>query len=440
MRNFRKAGAGIAVLALASLSLAACSSDADKTKKDTETSSSSDTQIQFIHRLPDGEGMTKVDEIVKKWNKENPDKQVKATKFDGKAQELTKKLETDIKADNGPCLAQLGYSEVPEMYTKGLVEDVTKQAEAYKDKFAAGPFSLMSVDGKTVGLPQDTGPLVYYYNKAEFEKLGIEAPKNLDDFKAAAKKAAAAAGKYIADFQPDESAFWLSAQAAAAGDSWYKVENNKWAVKTDGEGSQKVAAFWQDLLDSKAVLTENRWDDSFKKALGDKKLIGTIGAAWEAPLLVDDMAGTDNEGEWAVTQLPDYGQGVKSGPDGGSGVAVMKGCKAPEAAVDFAGWFNTQIEPLVSQGLVVAAKGDAKTPEKISKFYGGQDVFAELSKANEVMAQDFGYMPGFSGVMEEMNKTAANTATGEKKVADVFKTAQDASVKSLQDQKLPVAN
>ena len=151
MRNFRKAGAGIAVLALASLSLAACSSDADKTKKDTETSSSSDTQIQFIHRLPDGEGMTKVDEIVKKWNKENPDKQVKATKFDGKAQELTKKLETDIKADNGPCLAQLGYSEVPEMYTKGLVEDVTKQAEAYKDKFAAGPFSLMSVDGKKIG-------------------------------------------------------------------------------------------------------------------------------------------------------------------------------------------------------------------------------------------------------------------------------------------------
>lgn len=26
---------------------------------------------------------------------------------------------------------------------------------------------------KAYGLPQDTGPLVYFYNKAEFEKLGI---------------------------------------------------------------------------------------------------------------------------------------------------------------------------------------------------------------------------------------------------------------------------
>ena len=52
----------------------------------------------------------------------------------------------------------------------------------YKDDFASGPFALMQVDGKTYGLPQDTGPLTYFYNAAEFEKLGItEMPKTADE-------------------------------------------------------------------------------------------------------------------------------------------------------------------------------------------------------------------------------------------------------------------
>ena len=55
-----------------------------------------------------------------KWNAENPNIQVTATKFDGKAQEMITKLETDVKANNAPCLAQLGYGEVPEMFVKGL--------------------------------------------------------------------------------------------------------------------------------------------------------------------------------------------------------------------------------------------------------------------------------------------------------------------------------
>ena len=62
--------------------------------------------------LPDGEGMTKVNDIVDRWNTENPNIHVTATKFDGAAQEMIKKVETDINAGAGPCLAQLGI-EVP---------------------------------------------------------------------------------------------------------------------------------------------------------------------------------------------------------------------------------------------------------------------------------------------------------------------------------------
>lgn len=432
---------GIAVLAAAALPLlAACGSGGSDTTATTGGSAAAGEKvtITYLHRLPDGDGMTKVADIVKRWNDKNPDIQVTATKFDGKAAEMITKLEADSKAGTAPCLAQLGYAEVPSLYTKGLLEDVTKESDKYKDNYSAGAMTLMSVGSKSVGLPQDGGPLVYYYNKKAFTDLGLTVPTTAAEFTATAKKAAAA-GKYIAAFQPDEAQYWLSAQAAAAGAVWYSADNDKWKVDAAGAQSQTVAAFWQDLLDSKAAVVEQRWGDGFKAALGNQSLIGTIGAAWEAPLLSGDMKDTANVGQWAVAQLPKFGDQAMTGPDGGSGVAVMKGCKHPAEAMKFNDWFNTQIDDLVSQGLVVAAKGTMKTPADVAAFYGGQDVFAELAKANEAMNPKFAYIPTFPAIGSAMAEAADKAGKGEGKVADVFTAAQAESVKSLKAAGLPVA-
>lgn len=430
-------------LVLGTVTLAACSGTGEKAEQSSAASESQSevsgeaVTIDYLHRLPDGDGMVKVDEIVSQWNTEHPDIQVKATKFDGKSAEMIKKLETDIKANNGPCLAQLGYGEVPEMFVKGMTEDVTEYAEQYKDNYS-GAYSLMKVGDTVVGLPQDTGPLVYYYNKQAFEDLGISLPTKIADFQDAAAKAAAS-GKYIAAFQPDEAQYWLSAQSAAAGGSWYNAENDAWKVDANGDASQTVAAFWQKMLDDKTVLTLERWGEAFSKSLVDQQLIGHIGAAWEAPLLMDAMTGTPNEGQWAVAQIPDFGAGNLTGPDGGSGVAVMKGCQFPEQAMEFNNWFNTQIDDLASQGLVVAALGDVETPEALQKFYGDQEVYTELAAANANMSSDFGYMPFFSAVGAQMTEAAAAAGSGAQPVANIFTVAQDTSIQVLKDNGLPVA-
>ena len=59
---------------------------------------------------------------------------------------------------------------------------------------------MMQVSGKTYGLPQDTGPLVYFYNQKAFDELGIKVPKTKDELIAAAKTAAAS-GKYIMNYE-----------------------------------------------------------------------------------------------------------------------------------------------------------------------------------------------------------------------------------------------
>lgn len=428
-----RAAAVMTVGAISAFGLAACSTpDSGGTSTD-----GSPIEISYLHRLPDGDGMTPVKDIVARWNDENPDIQVKATKFDGAASDMILKLETDINANNGPCLAQLSYGEIPQMFVKGLVEDVASEAAKYEDKFSAGAYGMMAVGDAVVGIPQDTGPLVYYYNATEFEALGLAVPTTLDEL-TAESATAAAAGKYVTAFTPDEAMNWLSGQAAAAGDTWFTTTGDKWKVNTEGAGANKVAAFWQGLIDSKQTVVTERWGEAFTQALNDGSLIGHVGAAWEAGFLLDSLDGTPAEGQWRVAQLPDFGAGAMTGPDGGSGVAVMKGCEYPAEAMAFNSWFNTQIDDLASQGLVVAALGTPATSEKMLRQFGGQDVLSELATATANLNPNFAYAPGFAS-LTKMNETASGVADGSTTVADVFTTAQTTAVATLKNLGLPVA-
>ncbi|MBP1326284.1 multiple sugar transport system substrate-binding protein [Leucobacter exalbidus] len=426
----------VAVGAMSAFGLAACSSgttgDASKPAGDEAVT------VEYMHRLPDGEGMTAVADTVARWNEENPNIQVKTTKFDGHAQDMVLKLETDIKAGNAPCLAQVGYGEVPQLFVKGMLEDVATEAAKYKANYSGGAYAGMQVGEAVVGLPQDTGPLVYFYNEAEFEKLGLKVPATIADLTADAAKATEA-GKFTTAFSADEAQNWLTSQTAAAGDTWFSTVGDEWKVDTTGAGSERVAALWQGLLDDKQTLVAERWGEGFSKAITDGTLIGHIGAGWEAGFLLDSLDGTDAEGQWRVAQLPDFGAGELTGPNGGSGVAVLKGCENQEQAMAFNDWFNTQIDDLGSQGLVVAATtGVPKTSEKMLRQFGGQDVLGELATATENLNADFVYAPGFA-TLGKMNETAAAAATGKAKVIDIFTTAETTMVTALTDLGLPVA-
>ena len=225
----------------------------------------------------------------------------------------------------------------------------------------------------------------------------------------------------------------MSGQAAAAGATWFSAQGEAWKVDIDSAATAKVAAVHQELIDEglALVLSDGRWGDDWGAKLTDGILIGTVAAAWEPAFMLGDLG--VKESQWQVTHLPKFGDKQVTGSDGGSAIAVIKGCKHKAEALKFANWFNTQVADLVSQGLVVAATTEKpKTPEAMSKLWGGQDVYGFLAEANDTMNEDFPYCPTWTSVVAVLNTKGGEVATGAAKVADIFTAAQEEAVSSLE--------
>ena len=393
--------------------------------------------IQYLHRLPDGEGMTLVQDSIERFNAENPGIRVEATKFDGQPDESYARIHQSVVAGDGLCLAQVGYDAIGASFVAGDLLDVTEQAAQYTGNYAEGPMAQMTVGGAVVGLPQDTGPLIYMHDTAAFAELGIEAPTTWDEFYEAAK-VAREDGKYIGTFQTDEVKNLMSGHAAAAGSSWFEGTDEGWNVSLDDEATAEVAEMYQKLIDEDLIKVVGRWDTAFTDALVSGEIIGTVGAGWEPAFFLGDLG--QEETTWEVAHLPAFdADNPATGPDGGSGIAVIKGCEHPEEALKVADWYNTQVPDLVSQGLVVAATTETpQTPENIKKLWNGQDVYGVLAEANDRMNPDFAYGPTWPAVGAVLNETGATVSAGGTSMEELFEAGQGAAESSLEDAGLPV--
>ncbi|ASK66480.1 ABC transporter substrate-binding protein [Brachybacterium avium] len=420
------------------LVISGCGGTAESTDEGTTGGTAEDpVVIQYLHRLPDGEGMTLVQDSIDRFNDEHPGIRVEATKFDGQPDESYAKIHQSVVAGDGLCLAQVGYDSIGATFVAGDLMDVTDYADEYTGNYAEGPMAQMTVGGAVVGLPQDTGPLIYMYDTAAFDELGIEVPTTWDEFYEAAKTARED-GKYIGTFQTDEVKALMSGQAAAAGSTWFEGTEDGWEVSLDDEATAQVAEVYQKLIDEDLIKVVGRWDTSFTDALVGGEIIGTVGAGWEPAFFLGDFE--QEETSWEVAHLPAFDPANPStGPDGGSGVAVVKGCEHPEEAMLVANWYNTQVPDLVSQGLVVAATTEEpQTPENIKQLWNGQDVYSVLAEANDRMNPDFAFGPTWPSVGAVLNETGATVSKGGTSMEELFEAGQTAAVTSLEDAGLPV--
>ncbi len=188
MRKSFRAGA-VVMLAAATMLAAGCSGGSTAGSQSAATSDPNQkVELTYWAWAPN------LEKVVELWNEKNPTIHVTVNKQDGGDPAVTKLL-TAVKAGSGaPDLIQAEYQKIPTLVAADALADLSGTvANETKSHFPDGVWNDVTLGGDALySVPQDTGPMVFYYRADIFEKLGIAVPKTWEEYAAAAKTVHAA--------------------------------------------------------------------------------------------------------------------------------------------------------------------------------------------------------------------------------------------------------
>jgi raffinose/stachyose/melibiose transport system substrate-binding protein len=157
------------------------------------TSAIADTTISIVDVQESAVARALWDRIAKDYEAEHKGVGVQFKYIEGES--YKEKLPTMLQSDSRPALVYSWGGGVMDAQSQaGFLKDITAEAAPFEANLAQTAVNAFKVDGKTVGVPFDTGLVGFYYNKDLFKKAGVdaEAIKTWDDFLGAVKKLKAA--------------------------------------------------------------------------------------------------------------------------------------------------------------------------------------------------------------------------------------------------------
>jgi multiple sugar transport system substrate-binding protein len=402
------AGALAAVLLLST----GCSGD-DKTDSDTGGGKVALTYWSWAPNM---------DKVVAGWNSAHPDIQVTVNKQDGGDAAVTKLL-TAIKAGSGaPDVMQAEYQKIPTLVSANAVADIAKEAGSLKDKFPASVWNSVTIGSEAVyGVPQDSGPMLFFYRSDVFDKLGIKAPATWDEYAEAARKVHKAdPKKYLGTFSAADPG-WFTGLSQQAGASWWGVQGDAWTVAINDAATQKVASYWGGLVQEGAVANTPMYTPDWNAALNDGTQVGWLGAVWGPGVLEGNAAST--KGKWKVAPLPQWDPAKPAdGNWGGSATSVTTQSKHKTQAAQFVSWLNTDpaaLKALATDANVYPAANDATAAALTSPpaFFANQPDYYTIAAAAGKVTNPFTYGPNVNVTFSAYNDAFGKAAESKKAAA-----------------------
>ena len=153
-----------------------------------------DTTVTFLHVSDDANVRALWQQIAKDYEAQHPGVKVEVKYLENEA--FKAKLPTMLQSDESrPSLFYSWGGGVMDAQAKaGFLKDITADVASVEATMTPTAVDAFKANGKAVGVPYDTGEVVFFYNKKLFEKAGVKAEdiKTWDDFLAAVKKLKAA--------------------------------------------------------------------------------------------------------------------------------------------------------------------------------------------------------------------------------------------------------
>lgn len=408
-RMIARSVATVATLALTVTGLAACGGNNDKSESSASgsTASAQDGRAKLDAALQKGGDLTwwtwtpSGPDQAKAFMAKYPNVKVKVDNVGG-AQDTYQKLTNAIKAGSGaPDVSQIEYFALPQYtVTDSLLDLAPYGLTSYKDEYSAGPWNSVTEGSDHLwALPQDSGPMAMFYNKATFDKAGIsEAPKTWDEFYEDAKKIHALGDNYYI-MQDSGDAGFVTSMIWQAGGHPFTVDGTNVKVDfTNDEGTKKFTTMWDKLI-SEGLLntTISGWSDAWFQGFGDGTLASVVTGAWmPGNLIANAPAG---KGNWRVAPIPTYDGQPANAENGGSSMAVIKSTQNADLAAAFVDWLNHDQESinifLKSGGFPSTVKDmdDPEFTDATVDYFGDQKINQVLVDGAKNVLPGWQYLP-----------------------------------------------
>ena len=426
----RSAASALAV-ALGASALAACGSSDGDSKAE-----SGPVSLTYWTWTP---GM---DKVVDLWNK-GPGKKDQITvtvKKQASGDSLVTKILTAHKAKKAPDLVQAEYQALPTLVSNDALADIAKETGDAKGRFADGVWQQTTLGTDAVyAIPQDIGPMMFYYRADLFKKYGLKVPTTWDEFAQVARQLKKKApDKDLTTFSANDSGLFAGL-AQQAGAKWWTTSGDKWKVGIDDAATQKVAKFWGGLVKEGAVDNQPMYTPAWNKALNTGKQIAWVSAVWAPGTLTTAAPAT--KGKWAMAPLPQWSAGQNvTGSWGGSSTAVTTDSAHKEAAAKFAAWLNTDgsaLQALAKESGIYPAATNAQTSGAFANppaYFANQADFytraAEIAKTTAPSA----WGPNVNVAYTTFNDAFGAAAKNKSDFVAALNTMQDATVADLKKQ------
>ncbi|WP_349904404.1 ABC transporter substrate-binding protein [Parafrigoribacterium humi] len=406
----------VAVAAAAALLMTGCSAGTSDTSNDN---SSQKVNLTYWAWAPN------LDKVVAIWNKSHPNIHVTVNKQDGGDPAVTKLL-TAIKAGSGaPDLMQVEYQKLPTLVSAGALTDLSKtDAGNLKDHFSSGVWDSVTLGGDALyAIPQDTGPMMFFYREDVFKNLGLSVPTTWQEYaEDAAAIHQADPKKYLGTFSSNDAG-WFTGLAQQAGASWWGVDGKAWSVNIDSAATKKVASYWGKLVQDGVIDNQPMYTPAWNTALNDGTQVGWLSAVW-APGVLSGNA-KDTAGKWAVAPMPQWdASSPATGNWGGSSTGVTSQSKHVKEAVQFATWLNTNqeaVKALVTQTGIYPADTDAAASalSTAPEFFSNQPDFYKVAAEVAATVKPFTYGPNVNVAFSAYNDDFAKAAQAKSQAAFV---------------------
>ncbi len=372
MRRLLPAIAGTAALAL---TLAACGSDGGDTESDAAPQSDvapGDLEAELTWwdtSDPTNEGPA-FETLIEQFNEEYPNVTVnyESVPFD----EAQNKFKTAAQSGSGaPDVLRAEVAWVPEFASLGYLYALDGTPLLEESNFLETPLSSNVYEDKTYGVPQVTDTLGLMYNKALFEKAGIDAPPATW---AEVEDAAAKLEKVGADgiYLNSGGYFLLPFIYGAGGDL---VDTDAEQITVNSEENVAGIQTAQDLVQSGAAVKPDANDSygTMMTLFKEGKVGMIINGPWETANVASDkkFGGFENLG---VAPVP-AGDGGQGAPVGGHNYVIYSGMSEDkaDAAIAFVQFMSS-------------AESQAFLADEIGLLPANADAYDQISGNEKVAA------------------------------------------------------